>query len=96
MKSKMFFFWRVLFLVLLPALLGLHLVAHSVCRKNVEIPILKASARIATRLNYLCPQFFPAPGLWSLPNHDSSKFGCLASREVCHVIEDEICFTRQT
>ncbi|KAL5156620.1 tRNAse Z TRZ4, mitochondrial [Glycine soja] len=50
-------------------------------KKNVEIPILKASARIATRLNYLCPQFFPAPGLWSLPNHDSSKFGCLASRE---------------
>lgn len=35
--------------------------------KNVEIPILKASARIATRLNYLCPQFFPSPGFWSLP-----------------------------
>ncbi|KAG4978936.1 hypothetical protein AAZX31_13G337200 [Glycine max] len=50
-------------------------------KKNVEIPILKASARIATRLNYLCPQFFPAPGLWSLPNHNSSKFGCLASSE---------------
>ncbi|KAM3380224.1 tRNase Z TRZ3, mitochondrial isoform X1 [Capsicum galapagoense] len=35
--------------------------------KNVEIPILKSSARIATRLNYLCPQFFPSPGFWSLP-----------------------------
>ncbi|CAN4086808.1 unnamed protein product [Withania somnifera] len=34
--------------------------------KNVEIPILKSSARIATRLNYLCPQFFPSPGFWSL------------------------------
>ncbi|XP_075112451.1 tRNAse Z TRZ4, mitochondrial isoform X3 [Nicotiana tabacum] len=35
--------------------------------KNIEIPILKSSARIASRLNYLCPQFFPAPGFWSLP-----------------------------
>ncbi|GKV27112.1 hypothetical protein SLEP1_g36317 [Rubroshorea leprosula] len=34
--------------------------------KNVEIPILKASARIAAPLNYMCPQFFPAPGFWSL------------------------------
>ncbi|KAL6556096.1 tRNase Z trz3, mitochondrial [Orobanche gracilis] len=36
-------------------------------RKNMEFPILKASARIATRLNYLCPQFFPAPGF--CPRH---------------------------
>ncbi|GER52685.1 tRNAse Z3 [Striga asiatica] len=36
--------------------------------KNIEVPILKASARIATRLNYLCPQFFPSPGIWSLQN----------------------------
>ncbi|KAL6140857.1 hypothetical protein ACLB2K_059150 [Fragaria x ananassa] len=42
-------------------------------RKNMEIPILKASARIAARLNYLCPQFFPAPGFWSLQHSD-----CLA------------------
>ncbi|CAJ1955278.1 unnamed protein product [Sphenostylis stenocarpa] len=49
-------------------------------KKNVEIPILKASARIATRLNYLCPQFFPAPGFWSVPNH-SSEFGSLALSE---------------
>ncbi|KAI4331432.1 hypothetical protein MLD38_029622 [Melastoma candidum] len=34
--------------------------------KNVEIPILYSSARIAARLNYLCPQFFPASGFWSL------------------------------
>ncbi|XP_068659375.1 tRNase Z TRZ3, mitochondrial-like isoform X2 [Aristolochia californica] len=32
--------------------------------KNMEIPILKSSARIAARLNYLCPQLFPAPGFW--------------------------------
>ncbi|XP_021749955.1 tRNase Z TRZ3, mitochondrial-like [Chenopodium quinoa] len=35
-------------------------------RKNVEIPVLKSSAKIAARLNYLCPRFFPAPGFWSL------------------------------
>nr|DAD27608.1 TPA_asm: hypothetical protein HUJ06_029076 [Nelumbo nucifera] len=34
--------------------------------KNLEVPILKSSARISARLNYLCPQFFPAPGFWSL------------------------------
>ncbi|KAJ1394656.1 tRNase Z endonuclease, partial [Sesbania bispinosa] len=50
-------------------------------KKNVEVPILKASARIATRLNYLCPQFFPAPGFWSLPNQNFSKLGSLASSE---------------
>ncbi|XP_051134860.1 tRNase Z TRZ3, mitochondrial-like [Andrographis paniculata] len=44
--------------------------------KNIEIPILKSSARISARLNYLCPQFFPSPGFWSLqsvaknPNQD--------------------------
>ncbi|CAA0837269.1 tRNAse Z4 [Striga hermonthica] len=39
--------------------------------KNIEVPILKASARIATRLNYLCPQFFPSPGIWPLQNSAS-------------------------
>nr|XP_004252351.4 tRNAse Z TRZ4, mitochondrial-like isoform X1 [Solanum lycopersicum] len=34
--------------------------------KNIEIPILKSSSRIAARLNYLCPQLFPSPGFWSL------------------------------
>lgn len=50
-------------------------------KKNIEVPILKASARIATRLNYLCPRFFPAPGFWSLPNQNCSKPGSLASSE---------------
>ncbi|KAI5439796.1 hypothetical protein KIW84_025245 [Lathyrus oleraceus] len=49
-------------------------------KKNIEVPILKASARIATRLNYLCPQFFPAPGFWSSPNQNCSKPGFLASK----------------
>ncbi|XP_027769092.1 tRNAse Z TRZ4, mitochondrial-like isoform X2 [Solanum pennellii] len=34
--------------------------------KNIEIPILKSSSRIAATLNYLCPQLFPSPGFWSL------------------------------
>ncbi|EEF46417.1 zinc phosphodiesterase, putative [Ricinus communis] len=51
--------------------------------KNVEIPILKSSARIAARLNYLCPQFFPAPGIWSLKQLKSSKEDYIYSGEVC-------------
>lgn len=43
--------------------------------KNVEIPILKSSARVAARLNYLCPQFFPATGFWSLPHLNGSTPG---------------------
>ncbi|KAE9467863.1 hypothetical protein C3L33_00244, partial [Rhododendron williamsianum] len=47
--------------------------------KNVEIPILKGSARIAARLNYLCPMFFPAPGFWSLQHLNGSAPVDLAS-----------------
>ncbi|CAN8321520.1 unnamed protein product [Cochlearia groenlandica] len=38
-------------------------------RKNIEFPILSSSSRIAARLNYLCPQFFPATGFWTCPQH---------------------------
>ncbi|KAF2323449.1 hypothetical protein GH714_035500 [Hevea brasiliensis] len=51
--------------------------------KNVEIPILRSSARIAARLNYLCPQFFPAPGFWSLKQLNSSKIDSIFSGEDC-------------
>ncbi|MED6208935.1 hypothetical protein PIB30_049775 [Stylosanthes scabra] len=50
-------------------------------KKNVDIPILKASARIASRLNYVCPQFFPAPGFLSHSDDDFSELGALASSE---------------
>ncbi|KAI3935759.1 hypothetical protein MKX01_032943 [Papaver californicum] len=33
-------------------------------KKNMEIPILKSSTRMAARLNYLCPNFFPSRGFW--------------------------------
>lgn len=51
--------------------------------KNVEIPILKSSARIAARLNYLCPQFFPAPGFWSLTHLKKSRPDSILSGEGC-------------
>lgn len=51
--------------------------------KNVEIPILKSSARIAARLNYLCPQFFPAPGFWSLTHLNNSRPDSILSGEGC-------------
>ncbi|GLJ16002.1 hypothetical protein SUGI_0265040 [Cryptomeria japonica] len=34
--------------------------------KNTGYPILKSSARLSTRLNFLCPQLFPVPGFRSL------------------------------
>ncbi|XP_010465640.1 PREDICTED: zinc phosphodiesterase ELAC protein 2-like isoform X3 [Camelina sativa] len=40
--------------------------------KNMEFPILRASSRITARLNYLCPQFFPAPGIWSSQHVNNS------------------------
>ncbi|KAL7180239.1 hypothetical protein ACSBR1_043457 [Camellia fascicularis] len=51
-------------------------------RKNVEVPILKSSARVAARLNYLCPQLFPAPGFWSLRHPNGSVPGSRALIEV--------------
>ncbi|XP_060671476.1 tRNAse Z TRZ4, mitochondrial isoform X3 [Ziziphus jujuba] len=50
-------------------------------RKNVEIPILKSTARITARLNYLCPQFFPASGFLSLRHLDCSEPGAIVSSE---------------
>ncbi|CAA3018626.1 zinc phosphodiesterase ELAC 2 [Olea europaea subsp. europaea] len=47
--------------------------------KNVEVPILKAGARIGARLNYLCPHFFPAPGFWSLQHLTCLSSGLKAS-----------------
>ncbi|KAK9266804.1 hypothetical protein L1049_025277 [Liquidambar formosana] len=55
--------------------------------KNVEIPILKSSARIAARLNYLCPQFFPAPGFWSLQQLNYSAPDSIASSEGSNLCE---------
>ncbi|KAM6595020.1 hypothetical protein CsatA_002723 [Cannabis sativa] len=50
-------------------------------RKNMKIPILKSSARITARLNYLCPQFFPAPDFCSLQQNGSSESSSIVSSE---------------
>ncbi|XP_039009283.1 tRNAse Z TRZ4, mitochondrial-like [Hibiscus syriacus] len=42
-------------------------------KRNLEFPILKSSARVASRLNYLCPQFFPAPGFLSFQHLNYSE-----------------------
>ncbi|KAK9066240.1 hypothetical protein SSX86_013561 [Deinandra increscens subsp. villosa] len=55
--------------------------------KNIEIPILQSSARIAARLNYLCPQFFPAPGFWSLQQTNCSNEG--TDIKLCKTISAE-------
>lgn len=34
------------------------------CSKNMEIPILKGSARISSRLHFVCPHLFPSSGFW--------------------------------
>ncbi|GKV16213.1 hypothetical protein SLEP1_g26888 [Rubroshorea leprosula] len=58
-----------------------HIVAgHEI--KNVEVPILKSSARIAAQLNYVCPQFFPAPGFWSVNQLNSLTQDANAASEV--------------
>ncbi|KAK6163418.1 hypothetical protein DH2020_000282 [Rehmannia glutinosa] len=43
--------------------------------KNIKVPILKASAEMGIRLNYLCPQFFPAPRFWSLQDWKRTPSG---------------------
>ncbi|KAH7657828.1 Ribonuclease Z protein [Dioscorea alata] len=48
--------------------------------KNMEIPILKSSARITSRLNYLCPQLFPDLGLRSV---NQTNGLCLTSDGSC-------------
>ncbi|KAH9618548.1 hypothetical protein KSS87_006548 [Heliosperma pusillum] len=49
-------------------------------KKNVEIPVLKSSARVAARLNYLCPQFFPASGFWP-PHIEKNSLHSRSSNE---------------
>ncbi|KAG1335050.1 tRNAse Z TRZ4, mitochondrial [Cocos nucifera] len=61
--------------------------------RNMELPILKSSARISSRLNYLCPQFFPAHGFWSLHQINNFSFesneSCEDSSTPCESISAE-------
>ncbi|ERN15071.1 tRNAse Z TRZ4, mitochondrial [Amborella trichopoda] len=58
--------------------------------KNIEVPILLASARFASRFNYLCPQLFPSPGFWSLNQVDYHPVDPITSSEA---VPSSICKT---
>lgn len=60
-----------------------HVVNYSAFRKNMEIPILKSSARISSRLNYVCPQLFPSSGFWSGEQIDNIPVEKSECSEVC-------------
>ncbi|AQK91180.1 tRNase Z TRZ3, mitochondrial [Zea mays] len=52
--------------------------------KNMEIPILKGSARISSHLNFVCPQLFPSSGFWSeQPSNDVMENDKSVSSEAC-------------
>lgn len=74
------------------------LLLNFVCRKNMEIPILKSSARVTSRLNYLCPQFFPGPESWSLGQLNNITQNSAALKEVCswchHLWKLHSCFPK--
>ncbi|XP_021746359.1 tRNAse Z TRZ4, mitochondrial-like isoform X2 [Chenopodium quinoa] len=50
--------------------------------KNMNIPILKSSARITNQLSYLCPQFFPAPDL-EFHEHQNAEMGMEPVKWIC-------------
>lgn len=54
----------------------------------MEFPILKASSRITARLNYLCPQFFPAPGFWSPQHVNNNSVNPASLRKGCKCFSD--------
>ncbi|KAL8170576.1 hypothetical protein V2J09_022380 [Rumex salicifolius] len=57
--------------------------------KNAEIPILQSSARVAARLNFLCPQFFPASGVGPITSNSSLVHSSNSSAEEWHGISAE-------
>ncbi|KAJ8465332.1 hypothetical protein OPV22_027884 [Ensete ventricosum] len=56
--------------------------------RNMEIPILKSSARISSQLNYLCPQLFPARGCWSSQQTNELSW---ESNELCVDSSSTLC-----
>ncbi|KAJ0007268.1 hypothetical protein Pint_29697 [Pistacia integerrima] len=54
--------------------------------KNAEVPILKSNARLSARLNYLCPQLFPAAEFCSLQHLNNSAPDFSASEVFSNVI----------
>jgi hypothetical protein len=61
------------------------------CSKNMEIPILKGSARISSRLNFICPQLFPSSGFWSVqPPNDVMENDKVGSNSLYNNLKVEL------
>lgn len=59
--------------------------------KNMEIPILKGSARISSRLNFVCPQLFPSSGFWSVqPPNDAMENDKVGSSSPYNTLKVEL------
>ena len=59
--------------------------------KNMEIPILKGSARISSRLNFVCPQLFPSSGFWSVqPPNDVMENDKVGSSSLYNTLKVEL------
>ncbi|OMO52723.1 zinc phosphodiesterase ELAC protein 2-like protein [Corchorus capsularis] len=56
--------------------------------KQVDNPILKSSARMAARINYLCPHLFPPLSSWPIQDHSIAAPGPVSSTEVCFPLQD--------
>jgi ribonuclease Z len=58
------------------------------CSKNMEIPILKGSARISSRLHFVCPHLFPSSGFWPVEpiNDVDSEKNKVSSLQACESV----------
>ncbi|XP_015697710.1 tRNase Z TRZ3, mitochondrial [Oryza brachyantha] len=56
--------------------------------KNMEIPILKGSARISSRLHFVCPHLFPSSGFWpvELANDVDSEKNKTSLLQACETV----------
>ncbi|XP_015165885.1 zinc phosphodiesterase ELAC protein 2-like [Solanum tuberosum] len=66
-----------------------HIMARAT-RKHETTPILASSARIATRLHYLCPQLFPDPSFPSVQNDDDNVAAPNIKGSVCGISAESL------
>ncbi|KAK4725423.1 hypothetical protein R3W88_028202 [Solanum pinnatisectum] len=66
-----------------------HIMARAT-RKHETTPILASSARIATRLHYLCPQLFPDPSFPSVQNDDDNVAAPNIKGSVCGISAENL------
>uniref|UniRef100_A0A0D9UYQ6 ribonuclease Z n=1 Tax=Leersia perrieri TaxID=77586 RepID=A0A0D9UYQ6_9ORYZ len=56
--------------------------------KNMEIPVLKGSARISSRLHFVCPHLFPSSGFWPMEpvNDVDSEKNKISPSQACESV----------